>query len=141
MPKTQIIKSDKGAITKEEVLDLEPSEAVKKIAVEALNEWREQSDFYIMKDEQEFRRKGPLKPSEYEKLKKFLGGKEGNEIILKVPVYYISYENEWKDNDIVDTKIYIIAPYIDDEATKELKDLAIHATSPDQDVEEEETEE
>ncbi|BCU67429.1 hypothetical protein HS7_08660 [Sulfolobales archaeon HS-7] len=141
MTKTLIIKSERGSISKQEVKEGDYRKIVKDIAMEAINEWTDMSDFYIMKDVQEFRRKGPLDSKTYEEVKDFLGGRENQEIIIKLPLFYISFENLWIDNDTQDLRVYIVTPYIGEDIKSELLELATEATKMDKNRASEELEE
>ncbi len=54
-------------------------------------------------------------------------------------MYIISYENEWKESDFQDKKIYVVSFYINDEITKGvLNDAAQMTSEQKQELEEEE---
>ncbi|MEM0068033.1 MAG: DUF2286 domain-containing protein, partial [Saccharolobus sp.] len=104
--KILVLKSENGKITSEKVIEGELDRVIRDIAKQALEEWNEMaSDFIIMHDSQEIRIPLPLKPDLYESIKGFLVGKDKKEAIAKIPVYIISYENEWRENDFQDKKV------------------------------------
>ncbi|WP_338600654.1 DUF2286 domain-containing protein [Sulfolobus tengchongensis] len=128
--KVLVIKSENGKVTSEKIAEGEISKVLRDVAKEALEEWNEMtSDFIIMRDTQEVRIPLPLKPDVYEAIKTFLVGKDKKEAIAKIPVYIISYENEWKESDFQDKKIYVISYYINDEIKKDVLADAAQMTS------------
>lgn len=137
--KILIIKSENGKITSEKVMDGEIGKVLREVAKEALEEWNElTSDFIIMHDMEEVRIPLPLKPDLYESIKNFLVGKDKKEAIAKIPVYVISYENEWKESDFQDKKVYVVSYYINDEIKKSIIEDATQITSEHKEIEEEE---
>ncbi|MEM0068430.1 MAG: DUF2286 domain-containing protein, partial [Saccharolobus sp.] len=73
----------------------------------------------------------------YESIKGFLVGKDKKEAIAKIPVYIISYENEWRENDFQDKKVYVISYYVSDELKKDIISDAEQMTSEQKEEEEE----
>ncbi|EZQ06989.1 DUF2286 domain-containing protein [Candidatus Acidianus copahuensis] len=125
-----VLRSESGKVTSEKVIEGDIGDVVRNTAAQALKEWNDMiSDFIIMKDSQEWRVPLPLKPNDYERLKNFLSGKEKNEAILKLPIYIISFDNQWSGEDFQDKKVYVVSYYLDDEMKKELTTYAIDVTS------------
>ncbi len=140
--KVIILKSELGKITSERSVEGNIGDVVKQVAVEALKEWNEMSsDFTIMKDMQEVRIPLPLKPEVYESLKGFLSGKDKTSAIARIPVYIISYDNAWKEDNYQDNRVYVISYYVDDNLKNELVEYAKQATSEIKEEEEEEEQE
>ncbi|TRM87773.1 DUF2286 domain-containing protein [Sulfolobus sp. A20-N-G8] len=128
--KILVVKSENGKVTSEKIMEGEIGKVIREVAKSALDEWNElTSDFIIMHDSQEVRVPLPLKPDVYEVLKNFLVGKDKREAIAKIPVYIISYENEWKESDFQDKKVYVISYYINDDMKKEVISDATQMTS------------
>ncbi len=128
--KILVVKSENGKVTSEKIMEGEMGKVIREIAKNALDEWNElTSDFIIMHDSQEVRVPLPLKPDVYEVLKNFLVGKDKKEAVAKIPVYIISYENEWKESDFQDKKVYVISYYINDDMKKEVISDATQMTS------------
>jgi hypothetical protein len=65
-----------------------------------------------------------------------LSRKSASEVSAKIPVYVVSYENRWVDDDLIDDKVYIIAPYINEEVKKEIELLATDLISKSEEAEE-----
>ncbi len=140
--KILVLKSEMGKVTSEQLIDGELGETIRKVATDALKEWNEYtSDFIIMKDLQEVKIPLPLKPDMYEALKNFLAGKDKNVAIARIPFYIISFENEWKENDFMDKRVYIVTYYVNEELKKEAVEYASSVTSPKSEEENEEAEE
>ncbi|MCI2414436.1 MAG: DUF2286 domain-containing protein [Candidatus Aramenus sp.] len=128
--KVIVLKSELGKITSERSVEGNIGEVVKQVAAEALKEWNEiASDFTIMKDVQEVRIPLPLKPDVYESLKSFLSGKDKTAAIARIPVYIISYDNAWKEDNYQDNRVYVVSYYVDENLKNELAEYAKQATS------------
>jgi hypothetical protein len=138
-----VLKSESGKVTSDYLEDGNIGEVVRKTAEKALKEWNEfSSDFIIMRDSQEAKLPLPLKPDLYEKVKNFLSGKDKTSAILKLPVFIISFDNQWKEENFQDKKVYVVSYYVTEELKKELIDYASEVTSEEKLEEtEEETEE
>ncbi|AAY80852.1 DUF2286 domain-containing protein [Sulfolobus acidocaldarius] len=145
--KILVLRSEEGNISKKEVVDGGLRNILVKIANDALGEWDERSsDFTIIKDTQEVKIPLPLKPQLYEIIKDFLKSRTKTEAIAEIPVYIISFDNQWVESDYRDKKVYIVSPYIDENAEKELEDYAKQVTSlerpeptePEEDMDDEE---
>ncbi|MGC9072237.1 MAG: DUF2286 domain-containing protein [Acidilobus sp.] len=117
------IRAERGKVVKDEVVDGDLKDLVKKKALEALNEWDpETSDFIVLKDEREMELSLPLKP-ELVDLFRTIGSlsRTKDKAIARFPIYTISFENRMISEDkYVEYKIYLIAPYIDDDVKTEL---------------------
>ncbi|ARM76326.1 DUF2286 domain-containing protein [Acidianus manzaensis] len=128
--KILVLKSESGKITSEKIVDGNLGDVVRATATEALKEWNDlTSDFIIMKDSQEARVPLPLKPSFYEEVKNLLAAKEKSVAILKIPIYIVSYDNIWQEEDFQDRKVYVITYYINDEIKKDINAYAADVTS------------
>ncbi|AWR99801.1 DUF2286 domain-containing protein [Metallosphaera hakonensis] len=128
--KVLVLKSESGQITSDHFEEGDIGEVVRKTAEKALKEWNElTSDFIIMRDSQEAKLPLPLKPDVYEKTKNFLAGKDKTSAILKLPIFIISFENQWKEENFQDKKVYVISYYLTDELKEELTNYAAQVTS------------
>ncbi|BBD71722.1 hypothetical protein HS1genome_0111 [Sulfodiicoccus acidiphilus] len=127
--KILLLKSERGRVTSEQLMEGELRAAVTSVAKKALEEWDvDKSDFVILKDVHEIRKKLPLSPSLYEVISKYLKGKEQGEALAEVPVYIISFDNDWEEEDFKDRSVYLIAPYLDEESKNEMKEYAEELT-------------
>jgi len=126
-----VLKSENGKITSENIVEGKFSDVLKEIATMALKEWNETtSDFVIMKDTQDVKIPKPLKPEVYETIKNFLVGRDEKFAHARIPLYIISFENEWNDDNFVDKKVYVVSYYLNEENKKELEEYAKDITSP-----------
>jgi len=125
-----VLKSESGKVTWEQLIDGDLKSTITTVARKALDEWDvDKLDFIILKDVHEVRKKLPLSPSVYEMISIYLKGKEGGEAFAEVPVYIISFDNQWEEDDFKDKRIYVLTPYLDDESKKEMVQYATELTS------------
>lgn len=133
-----VLNVEYGKITDSKILDMELEEVVKNILMEILPKWSPKtSDLIAMKHEHEVIFKLPLSKELYGLLSKYgLSRKSASEVSARIPVYVVSYENRWVDDDLIDDKVYIIAPYINEEVRKEIELLAVDLISKSGEAEE-----
>lgn len=127
-----ILSVEGGNIVDSKVVEAGVEETVKKTLIEVLPKWEPKtSELIAMKYEHEVTLKLPLSKELYESLSKYgLSRKSSSEVIAKIPVYVISYENRWVGEDLIDDKVFVISPYINNEIRKEVELLAMDLTSP-----------
>lgn len=118
------IRAERGRIVESTVLDGDLADIVKRKAEEALREWDPgTSDFIVLKDNRELELQLPLKP-ELVDLFRSVGSlsRTKDKAIGTFPVYTISFENRMISEDqYVEYKIYLLAPYINDDVKTELE--------------------
>ncbi|MEJ5293563.1 MAG: DUF2286 domain-containing protein, partial [Candidatus Methanosuratincola sp.] len=51
-------------------------------------------------------------------------------VMFNVPVYVISFDNEWQEEDYVDKEVIVVAPVVDQKVEEIITELAIEATKP-----------
>lgn len=142
--KVLVLRSEEGKITSKEELTGELKDVVLQVANKALQEWNlDSSDFTIMKDSLEVTIPLPLTKEQLATLKNYLKGRGTKEAIAELPVYIISFENQWSESEYLDKKVYVIAPSVDSNVAKEIEDYAAELTNPQkgEELEEEEEEE
>lgn len=116
---TLVIYVNEGKVVKSEHLDGNLTKNLKSVVSQLLNEWDpENSDFAIVRDEFVHRFKLPLNPKKYDVYSKFNLTKEGNEGIITIPAYIVSYESVLTDDRYIDKKLAIITYYVDDDVEK-----------------------
>lgn len=125
-----VIKSVMGKVESKDVVEGDIHEVVRQVTQKALSEWEPlSSDFVVVRDKYEVSLKLPLKPEEFERYKRFgLRRTPDGYAVFEVPVYLISYENEWRGSDYVDRKVYLVSLYVNDEITGEMEEWAAEAT-------------
>lgn len=126
-----IIRSKMGRAEVLEKMEKEFDEAVKEAAKKALNLWNlTKSDFIIIKDKYPVEVKLPITPKEYEIYSKYNIRKSGSNVAsFELPIYVISYNNEWVGNDYRDYEVFVVVPFINDKITDELVKWAEEITS------------
>lgn len=130
--KTLVLSVEGGSIVSSKIVEDELEDVVKKVVVEVLPKWSPKtSDLIAMRYEHEITLKLPLSEELYKALSKYrLSRKSSSEVVARLPVYVISYENRWVGEDLIDEKVYVISPYINDEIKNDVELLAIDLTPP-----------
>lgn len=131
MSSNLVIKSKDGRANILEKIKGEFNEAVKETAKNALELWDSiKSDFIIIKDKYPVEVRLPITPQEYEEYSKYNIRRSGPDIAsFDIPIYVISYNNEWIGNNYRDYEVFIITPYINEKITDELIKWAAEITS------------
>jgi len=129
--KILIIRGEHGNIIEEKVDETKDIfSKVKELASKALNLWEpEFSDFIIIKDQYEVSLKLPLTKDQVQRFMKY-GIRRSTEGYAKfnIPVYIISYDSIWVENDYIDRKVYLVSIYVNDDVKEDLKRLVIETT-------------
>ena len=131
MEKVLIIRGEHGNIIEEKIDETKDIiSKVKELASRALNLWEpEFSDFIIIKDQYEVSLKLPLTKDQVQRFMKY-GIRRSPDGYAKfnIPVYIISYDSIWVENDYIDRKVYLVSIYVNDEVKEDLKKLVIETT-------------
>ncbi len=136
---TLIIYVNEGKVANIEHKSGDLNQNLKPIVSQILNEWNpEISDFAIVKDELIHRFKLPLNPKKYEIYSKFNLTKEGNEGLITIPTYIVSYESILTDDRYIDKKLAVITYYIDEEVKKTAVEYAENLAKEETEEEKEE---
>jgi len=138
-----ILRSELGKIVSSEDVEGELKQVIINVAQKAMNEWNElSSDFSIMKDTVEIMVQLPFTKEQYMVLRNYVKEKGQKEAVVELPVYVISFDNEWTESDYFDRKVYVVAPYVDSKVNGEIEQYAMQLTNPEKKgAEEEESEE
>ena len=135
-----MISADEGKIIESKTVRKDFIELLKTYARKAIDEWNPlESDFTIIRSTTDISYTHPISPELFDKVQE-LGlniRREGNEIIITIPVYTISYDSQWMESYYRDRKIIVIAPYLDEKEKKQLEEYASEATSEAKRLEEE----
>lgn len=129
--KVIIALSDRGKLKELSIVEGTLRERLMEVVEKALKLWNlDSSDLIVMKDKCSVRVKLPLSREEYEEYLKYgLTRVSSTEARVKVPIYVVSFNNEWRGNDYIDNEVYIVAPYINQEEVEVVKDLASSTTA------------
>jgi len=126
-----VLYSEDGEITKKEVVEGELQNELRKRIVEVLKEWKPlRSDLIVMKEKHRVTLSLPLSKELYDTLSKFgLRKVSSNEVEAAVPVFVISYDNVWIGENVRDMRVIVVAPFVNEDFTKEVEELAKGVTS------------
>jgi hypothetical protein len=136
--KVVVIRADEGKITESKIVEDEIGKIVKEVTKKALEEWEpERSDLTVLHSKLELRYRKPLPPEVADAIfnLNLEYSFEGNDVIVNLPVMVVSFDNRWLDETKYEEKrIYVIAPYLDDDAVKQLEEYAKDTTSSPKDI-------
>ncbi len=138
MSKTLVLRSREGSLVSKTTIDSEMSQAVRKVVADAVSLWAlETSDFIVIRDMYPVSVKLPISKEQYDLYSKYDMSRTTNgSVMFNVPVYVISFDNEWQEEDYVDKEVIVVAPVIDQKVEEIITELAIEATKP-REIEEE----
>ncbi|MDH7555414.1 MAG: DUF2286 domain-containing protein [Candidatus Methanosuratincola sp.] len=141
MSKTLVLRSREGSLVSKTTLDSEITQAVRKIVADAISFWKlETSDFIVIRDMYPVSVKLPISKEQYDLYSNYDMSRTTNgSVMFNVPVYVISFDNEWQEEDYVDKEVIVVAPAVDQKVEEIITELAIEATKPkeEEDAEEE----
>jgi len=136
--KVVVIRADEGKITESKIVEDEMDKIVKGITRKALEEWEpSRSDLTVLHSRLELRFKKPLPPEVADAIfnLNLEYSFEGNDVIINLPVLVVSFDNRWIDETKYEEKrIYVIAPYIDNNTVKQLEEYAKDTTKAPKDI-------
>lgn len=139
--KILIVQAEEGQVKDRQVVEGSLENILKDVVVKALNLWNpHRSDLVVVKHKHEVSLQLPLKREQYEMYSQFNLKRVGDKAVFEIPIYVVSYENEWVEDSIRDSKVFVVAPYVDNTTASNIIELAKSITSPEE-VEEEELEE
>jgi len=139
---TLVVRVEEGKIVEKKVIPKKLDVTLREVILGVLNEWNpETSDLLVIRHRQEFTVRLPLSKEQYLKYSKFNLRRVENMAVFEVPLYVISFENRNIDDKLQDTKVYIVAPYIDDFVSDQIAKLGIDITTAVEEEEETEIEE
>ncbi len=134
-----VIRSVEGKIEDVKIYtDKSLEDVLREYGKKALDEWNPAlSDFTIMKTFYELRYKLPIDPDLYDIIEalELEMMREGNELIVKLPVYTISFDNRWSGDSYRDLKVYVVAYMIDESVKKQLLEYAAETTAREKSLE------
>lgn len=115
--KTLIVRAESGRVVESSVVEEPLEEAAKRVAREALEEWNPAtSEFVVLRDVEEVTIKLPIPGDLYDELRKYGLRKKGeSEAAIDLPYYTISFDNQRIGDDYIENKVYVIAPYINED--------------------------
>jgi hypothetical protein len=126
-----VARSRQGRVEEVEVVEGSLKETVRSVVLKALAAWNmDVSDFMVMRDKYAAAVKLPLTKEQYEEYSGYeLRRVSSSEAEVKVPIYIVSFDNEWRGDDYMDKEVFVVAPYVNEAQLEEMKELASNATS------------
>jgi len=123
--KILILRAEYGEVKEKNVVEGEISTVLKDVVKKALELWDpKKSDLIVVRHSHEMQVKLPISKEQYLLYSKFNLRRQGDKAIFEIPLYVISFENQWMEEELVDSKVFIVAPYIDNYTEQELEKLA-----------------
>ena len=140
--KVLVLRAELGEIKEKNIVEGEFNNVLKDVVMKALTIWEPQkSDLIVMRHKHEISIKLPIRKEQYDLYSQLNLRRKGDVATVEVTVYLVSFENQWIDDNIIDSKVFIVAPYIDEFISEKIEELARGITSLEQREEEEEIEE
>ena len=126
-----IIRAEEGKVRESKVVKGEITSILKEIVKKTAELWDpDSSDFVVIKDKYEVSLKLPLSREEYERYSRFnLRRTSDGYAVFDIPVYVVSFDNEWQGDDYYDRKIYLISLYVNEDVRRDLESWAIDSTT------------
>lgn len=120
-----ILRAEYGEVKEKNVVEGEISSILKDVVKKALELWDpKKSDLIVMRHSHEMQVKLPISKEQYLLYSKFNLRRQGDKAVFEIPLYVISFENQWMGEELIDSKVFIVAPYVDDYTEQELERLA-----------------
>jgi hypothetical protein len=129
--KVLVVRAEEGRIVEERIVEGSVYSVVKDVVSKALRDWiPEESDFVVVRENYKVTVKLPLSSEEYERYSRYGLRRTGSgEAEFEIPVYLVSFANEWSGEDYKDRKIYLVAVYVDEKLKEEMASWAAESTS------------
>ena len=129
--KVLVVRAEEGRVVEEKVVEGDMASVVKDIVAKALKEWKPpESDFVVVRENYRVTVDLPLSSEEYERYSRYgLRRTSGGQAEFEIPVYLVSFANEWRGEDYRDRKIYLVAVYVDDKLRGEMASWAAESTA------------
>jgi hypothetical protein len=136
-----VIRAKEGNLVSKARAEGEMKEVVKKIVIEALNLWAvDNADFTVIRDPQyPVTAKAPITKEQYDLYSKYdLQRTTNGSVMFYVPVYIISFDNMYVEDNYLDKEVFVVAPVVDQIAEDVIAELAVESTKQDVTSEEDE---
>lgn len=123
--KVLILRAEYGEVKEKNVIEGEVSEILKDVVKKALELWDpKKSDLIVVRHSHEMQVKLPISKEQYLLYSKFNLRRQGDKAVFEIPLYVVSFENQWMGEELVDSRVFIVAPYVDNYTEQELERLA-----------------
>lgn len=129
--KVLVVRAERGKVVESTVVEGSLEDVAKDVAKEALVEWDPRvSEFVVLRDVEEVTIKLPIPGELVDELRKYGLRKKGeSEAAIDLPYYTISFDNRRVGDDYIEYKVYVIAPYINDDFKAWIEVLATSIVS------------
>jgi hypothetical protein len=133
--KVLVVRAEEGRLVESEVVEGGLTEVVKRVAAKALEEWNpETSDFIVLRDVRVVTLSLPIPGDLVDKLRPYGLRRSGRDTAeFDLVVYTISFDNMMvggEEGGYIERKIYLIAPYINEDLRVELEKQAVDIVTP-----------
>lgn len=131
-PATLIVRSKEGSIVSKTTQQGDIKDVIRKIVADTVSCWSpDKSDFIVIKDNTPIQIKLPISNEQYETYSKYdMQRSSGGSIIINLPIYIISFDNEWQEEAYVDKEVLVVAPMLDAAVEEKVAELAVESTKP-----------
>jgi hypothetical protein len=137
-----IVRAKEGKLVSKNREEGEFKEVVKKTVLDALSLWLlDSADFTVIRDPQyPVEAKAPITKEQYDLYSKYdLQRATNGSVMFHVPVYIISFDNVYVEDNYMDREVFVVAPYVDQISEEHIVELALESTKTpsEEDAEEE----
>jgi len=126
-----IIRAKEGNIVSKSKTEGEIKEVVRRIVTEALSLWSvDNADFTVIRDPQyPVTAKAPISKEQYDLYSKYdIQRTTNGSVMFYVPVYIISFDNVYQDDNYIDKEVFVVAPSLDKITEDVISELAQEST-------------
>jgi hypothetical protein len=128
-----IVRAKEGNLVSKNMVEGDFKEVVKKTVVDALSLWLlDSADFTVIRDPQyPVTAKSPITKEQYDLYSKYDLQRATNEsVMFYLPVYIISFDNAYLEDNYMDREVLVVAPHVDQVAEQVIVELALESTKP-----------
>ena len=128
-----IVRAKEGNLVSKNRVEGDFKEMVKKTVVDALSLWLlDNADFTVIRDPQyPVTAKAPITKEQYDLYSKYdLQRATNGSVMFYLPVYIISFDNIYVEDNYMDREVLVVAPYVDQIAEEHIVELALESTKP-----------
>jgi hypothetical protein len=126
-----IVRTKDGNLVSKSKTQGEIKEVVRKTVMDALSLWSvDSADFTVIRDPQyPVTAKSPISKEQYELYSKYeLQRTSNGSVMFYLPVYIISFDNIYLEDNYMDREVFVVAPVLDPVTEEAITDLAIEST-------------
>lgn len=128
-----IVRAKEGNLVSKNMVEGDFKEVVKKTVVDALSLWLlDSADFTVIRDPQyPITAKAPITKEQYDLYSKYdLQRTTNGSVMFYLPVYIISFDNVYLEDNYMDREVLVVAPHVDSVAEQHIVELALESTKP-----------